>query len=266
MPEDTAVLEPVTAEPVAETPPPDGVTETVEAQPTETGAPEPTETRLSLDDLLKDVADDDLLGHAKVKDILARQRESARQSEEARQSRQFRQQAANMAPQAAAYIAHEAKQAAEMGRDVNVQAIQNAFAWLRQGEAELQYRAHKTALMEFAPPAVAEEFEALENRYVAGKIDENEFWRQAYEKGYKARLEKDMPRLHKEWEAEQKKKNAANSEAQRVITSDHAAREEARPTSGGGMPAASTNLDAVMANGTLSEKNAAFRAKYGFDL
>lgn len=258
-------METSTAEPVVEEKVLDEAPATKAAAPPENASPETPETRPSLDDLLKDAPDEDLLNHAKVKDLLAREKESARRSEEARQSRQFRQQAAQYAPQAAAFIAKEAKDAAEQGRDVNVQAIQNAFAWLRQGESELQYRAHKTALMEFAPPAAAEQFEALENRYIAGKIDESQFWKDAYDLGFKSRLEKELPKLQKEWEADYKKRLAANSEAAKVIEGDQQSRTQPRPSSGGGMAPASTNLDAVLANGTLTEKTAAFRSKYGFD-
>ena len=236
---DTEVLEqPVTAAPVAEAPPPAApeavTTETDALQPTETGgAPEPKRIEYH--------SDDELLSNDVVKGILAREKESARLSEEARQSRQFRQQATQYAPQAAAYIAGEVKRATETGAEVNQQGIANALAWFREGEKVLQYRAHRQALMEFMPPTDAAAFEALETRYEAGRINEEEFWKDASDLGFKARLQKEMPELRKQFMADQQKSQAATAQAETVISNDQRAREEPRPTSGGGAPANSYN-------------------------
>ena len=268
MPEDTAVSEPVTAVPVAETPPPVVAPETSATASPETEAAAAPETRATLDEILAGTADEELLNHAKVKDILAREKESARRSEEARQARQFRQKAAQWAPQALGYIANEVKQAADTGRDPDPRSIQNALAWYQQGEAELQYRAHKTALMEFAPPATSEQFDSLENRYLAGKIDEAQFWKDAYDLGFKARLQKELPKLQKEWEAEYKKRQAVNAEAEQVISGDRDFRSQPRPSGGAGMTPTAMNAGAVLSSpsSTPDQKQAAFRAKYGFDI
>lgn len=235
--EETAVLEqPVTAAPVTEAPPPavEAAPETATTESPETGG-EPEPKRIEYH------SDEELLSHDVVKGILAREKESARRSEEARQSRQFRTQAAQYAPQAAAYIAGEVKRATETGAEVNTQGIANALAWLREGEKELQYRAHRQALTEFMPPTDAVAMDDLENRYIAGRINEEQFWKDAYDLGFKARLQKEMPALRKQILAEQQKQQAASSQAQQVISNDQLAREQPRPTSGGSAPANSYN-------------------------
>ena len=261
---DTAVLEQVTADPVVETPPPaEAAPETTATATPETEAPATPETVKGIDQFTPE----ELADHPVFKDALARREESVRRSEEARQAREFRTKAAQFAPQARAWVQQEFKRATENGEDPDWSKVENAFGWFRAGEADLQYTAYKNALLEFLPPSDAVKFEAAENRYIAGKSNEETFWKEAVALGVDAAIQKRMPELRKQWEAEQKKTAAAASEAQAVIDGDVASREQARPTNSRGdspVAAGSPDVLAALRNSGREGGREAFKRKHGF--